>query len=137
MRRFAFADEVALRLALQGGLLDRLPPDEVAKFRSELAGAHRSRRGGAVDKIQRTRRLDATGRAAAQGRLAALAETLAPAAAAEPGSAMMAERLAEIVAQIQNVHQLGAVVTAMRGIAASRAQQARVRSLPASRPIPM
>ncbi len=37
----------------------------------------------------------------------------------------MAERLSEIVVQIQNVHQLGAVVTAMRGIAASRAQQAR------------
>jgi len=37
----------------------------------------------------------------------------------------MAERLADIVTQIQNVHQLGAVVTAMRGIAASRAQKAR------------
>jgi F-type H+-transporting ATPase subunit gamma len=37
----------------------------------------------------------------------------------------MAERLAEIVAQIHNVRQLGAVVTAMRGIAASRAQKSR------------
>jgi F-type H+-transporting ATPase subunit gamma len=37
----------------------------------------------------------------------------------------MAERLADIVAQIQNVRQLEAVVTAMRGIAASRAQQGR------------
>ncbi len=37
----------------------------------------------------------------------------------------MAERLADIVAQLQNVHQLEAVVTAMRGIAASRAQKAR------------
>ncbi len=37
----------------------------------------------------------------------------------------MAERLADIVTQIQNVHQLEAVVTAMRGIAASRAQKAR------------
>ena len=37
----------------------------------------------------------------------------------------MAERLADIVAQIQNVRQLEAVVTAMRGIAASRAQKAR------------
>ncbi len=37
----------------------------------------------------------------------------------------MVERLADIVAQIQNVHQLGAVVTAMRGIAASRAQKGR------------
>jgi F-type H+-transporting ATPase subunit gamma len=37
----------------------------------------------------------------------------------------MAERLADIVTQIRNVHQLGAVVAAMRGIAASRAQKAR------------
>ncbi len=37
----------------------------------------------------------------------------------------MAERLADIVAQIQNVRQLHAVVTAMRGIAASRAQKGR------------
>ena len=37
----------------------------------------------------------------------------------------MAERLADIVTQIQNVRQLEAVVTAMRGIAASRAQQGR------------
>lgn len=37
----------------------------------------------------------------------------------------MAERLADIVAKITNVRQLGAVVVAMRGIAASRAQQAR------------
>ncbi len=37
----------------------------------------------------------------------------------------MAERLAEIAAKIANVRQLELVVTAMRGIAASRAQQAR------------
>ena len=37
----------------------------------------------------------------------------------------MAERLADIVTQLQNVRQLGAVVTAMRGIAASRAQKSR------------
>ena len=37
----------------------------------------------------------------------------------------MAERLADIVAKITNVRQLEAVVTAMRGIAASHAQQAR------------
>jgi F-type H+-transporting ATPase subunit gamma len=38
---------------------------------------------------------------------------------------MMAERLAEVSAQIQNVRQLEAVVTALRGISASRAQRAR------------
>lgn len=37
----------------------------------------------------------------------------------------MAERLADIVAQIDNVKQLDAVTTAMRGIAAARAQQSR------------
>jgi F-type H+-transporting ATPase subunit gamma len=37
----------------------------------------------------------------------------------------MADRLVDIVTQIQNVRQLEAVVTAMRGIAASRAQKAR------------
>jgi len=37
----------------------------------------------------------------------------------------MAERLADIATQIENVRQLGAVVTAMRGIAASRAQKGR------------
>ena len=37
----------------------------------------------------------------------------------------MAERLADIVTRIENVRQLDAVVTAMRGIAASRAQKSR------------
>ncbi|MGP0092716.1 MAG: F0F1 ATP synthase subunit gamma [Xanthobacteraceae bacterium] len=37
----------------------------------------------------------------------------------------MVERLTDIVTQIQNVRQLEAVVTAMRGIAASRAQKSR------------
>ena len=36
----------------------------------------------------------------------------------------MADRLAEVSAQIRNVRQLEAVVTALRGIAASRAQRA-------------
>jgi F-type H+-transporting ATPase subunit gamma len=38
---------------------------------------------------------------------------------------MMAERLADLVTQIHNVRQLQAVVMAMRGIAASRAQRGR------------
>ncbi len=37
----------------------------------------------------------------------------------------MAERLADIVSQIHNIRQLNAVVTAMRGISASRAQKGR------------
>lgn len=38
----------------------------------------------------------------------------------------MVERLADVSAQIRNIRQLEAVVTALRGIAASRAQQARL-----------
>jgi F-type H+-transporting ATPase subunit gamma len=38
----------------------------------------------------------------------------------------MAERLAEVAGKIQNVRQLEAVVTAMRGVAASRAQRGRM-----------
>lgn len=37
----------------------------------------------------------------------------------------MAERVSDVVTQIQNVRQLNAVVTAMRGIAAARAQSGR------------
>lgn len=37
----------------------------------------------------------------------------------------MTERLADVGARIEGVHQLGAVVNAMRGIAAARVQQAR------------
>jgi F-type H+-transporting ATPase subunit gamma len=37
----------------------------------------------------------------------------------------MSDRLADVVAQVQNARQLGAIVAAMRGIAASRAQKAR------------
>ncbi|MDB5828800.1 MAG: ATPase, partial [Variovorax sp.] len=37
----------------------------------------------------------------------------------------MTERLADIDARIDGVRQLGAVVNAMRGVAAARAQQAR------------
>ncbi len=38
----------------------------------------------------------------------------------------MTERLAETTRRIESMHQLETVVTAMRGISASRAQQARV-----------
>lgn len=37
----------------------------------------------------------------------------------------MTERVAEVAARIENVHQLDSVVTAMRGIAAARARQSR------------
>ena len=41
------------------------------------------------------------------------------------GGSRMTERLADIGARIGGIRQLGAVVNAMRGIAAARAQQAR------------
>ena len=41
----------------------------------------------------------------------------------------MTERLADISARIDGVRQLGAVINAMRGIAAARAQQARSQLL--------
>jgi F-type H+-transporting ATPase subunit gamma len=39
----------------------------------------------------------------------------------------MTERLADITARIEGIRQLDAVVNAMRGIAAARAQQARAQ----------
>ena len=39
----------------------------------------------------------------------------------------MTERLAEISARIEGIRQLGAVVNAMRGMAAARARQARIQ----------
>src|SRR3984957_4878745 len=52
------ADEVALVLALQGGLLDRLPLEDIGKFRSELPGWLDRTAARIVDEIERTGRLD-------------------------------------------------------------------------------
>ena len=51
------ADEVALALALQGGLLDNLPIEDVGKFRSELPG-WLDTAAPIVDEIERTGHLD-------------------------------------------------------------------------------
>ena len=48
------ADEVALVLALQGGLLDRLPLEQIGKFRSELPGWLDRTAAPIVDEIERT-----------------------------------------------------------------------------------
>ena len=50
------ADEVALVLALQRGLLDRLPLEQIGKFRSELPGWLDRSTAPIVDKIERTGR---------------------------------------------------------------------------------
>ena len=52
------ADEVALILALQAGMLDALTPDAVAKFRADLAGALDRDAADAVRQIQETGDLD-------------------------------------------------------------------------------
>src|SRR5271167_844723 len=69
---------------------------------------------------QRCPKCRAEGRSLRAGEAARAARNRSPA-----GAINMAERLTDIVTQIQNVRQLEAVVTAMRGIAASRAQKGR------------
>src|SRR5271167_2294534 len=69
---------------------------------------------------QRCPKCRAEGRSLRAGEAARAARNRSPA-----GAINMAERLADIVTQIENVRQLEAVVTAMRGIAASRAQKGR------------
>ena len=118
------ADEVALVLALQGGLLDRLPLEDIGKFRSELPGWLDRTAAPIVDEIERTGRLDdaKSGDLKTSSLRAGVADrTIADRIRAK--DQVMAERLADIVTQIENVRQLDAVVTAMRGIAASRAQK--------------
>jgi F-type H+-transporting ATPase subunit alpha len=81
------ADEVALVLALQSGLLDRLPIELIAKFRSELCGWLDRTAAQVVDEIERTGRLDEAGSAALKASLAKLVTQLAPSPiASEPGT---------------------------------------------------
>ena len=120
------ADEVALVMALQEGLLDRLPPEGIKKFRGELTGFLNRSAAAIVDEITRTGGIDDAGRAALKLSLSKLViQIVPPIGRRQHRNAVMAERLADVVTQIRNVRQLEAVVTAMRGIAASRAQQAR------------
>ena len=71
------ADEVALVLALQRGLLDRLPLEQIGKFRSELPGWLDRSTAPIVDKIERTGRLDHARRAELETSLSALVDRLA------------------------------------------------------------
>ena len=120
------ADEVALVLAVQSGLLDPLPLPAVAAFRRGLRDALDR---GAPDAVRadpgRPARSTTRGKQALLETLQRYAQTVAPARAAERDASAMTERLADISARIDGIRQLGAVVNAMRGIAAARAQQAR------------
>ncbi len=81
------ADEVALALALQGGILDRLPLDDIGKFRSALPGWLDRNAASIVAGIERTGRLDDASRALLRTSVSGLVTQLAPPpAAAEPGT---------------------------------------------------
>ena len=76
------ADEVALIVALQAGILDALTPDAVAKFRADLAGALDREAADAVRQIQETGDLDETCKQALLTTLRAYAQRFAPVAPA-------------------------------------------------------
>ncbi len=76
------ADEVALVLALQDGLLDRLPLEQIGKFRSELPGWLDRNGAPIVDEIERTGRIDDEKSAELKTRLSALVAQLVPLQAA-------------------------------------------------------
>ena len=82
------ADEVALALALQGGMLDRLPLEDIGKFRSALPGWLDRSAASMVAGIERTGRLDDASSALLKTSVSGLVTQLAPPpVAAEPGTA--------------------------------------------------
>lgn len=80
LRPLRLADEVALITALQSGALDRLPPERIGEFRSELPAWLDRSMAAVVDQIDRTGQLDESGRAEMRERLGELADTLAASA---------------------------------------------------------
>jgi F-type H+/Na+-transporting ATPase subunit alpha len=80
------ADEVALILALQGDLLDPVPLEQIAKFRSELPGWLNRSAPSIVHNIERTGRLDNDTSAALKTCLSQLVMQLAPPTAPETKS---------------------------------------------------
>jgi len=77
-------DQVALALALQGGLLDRLPLEDIGKFRSELPAWLDRSVAPIVAEIERTGCLSDAQSAELKAGLSALAKQLAPPATAAP-----------------------------------------------------
>lgn len=73
----ALAQEVALVLALQEGLLDRVAPERIGEFRSELSTWLDRSMSAFVDQIERTGRLDDSHRFELRTGLAVLTERLA------------------------------------------------------------
>lgn len=70
------ADEVALVLALQAGVVDRLELDKVARFRAELPEHIDHAAGEVVGQIQRTGELDEAARTSLLAALTALADRI-------------------------------------------------------------
>jgi len=77
------ADEVALVLALQGGLLDRLPLDSIGEFRTRLPAWIDRIVPTVVETIARSGRLDDAARTELKNALSALVAQLAPAPKSE------------------------------------------------------
>jgi F-type H+-transporting ATPase subunit alpha len=78
------ADEVGLVLALQSGLLARLPVEQIGRFRRELPGWLDDKAQAIVDSIQRTGNLDDAAGVELKIGLAALVDRIAPPAALKP-----------------------------------------------------
>jgi F-type H+-transporting ATPase subunit alpha len=78
------ADEVALVLALQSGILDPLSLEHIGKFRSELPAWLGRSVAPIVNEIERTGRLDDAGSAALKASLSGLVAQLAPPSVPEP-----------------------------------------------------
>ncbi len=122
------ADEVALIVAVQSGLLDQLAPSGDSRLPAGLARRGRQR-------CPRRRSPDPGHRYAGRSRKACASRgTTAVRSDADPGrntagggETAVTGRLSDLSAHIAGIHQLGAVVNAMRGIAAARAQDARGR----------
>jgi F-type H+-transporting ATPase subunit alpha len=75
------ADEVALVLAVQGGLLDALPLEDIGRFRAELPAWLDRTAAAIVDEINRTGRLDDAKHAELTASLSALVASVAPVSA--------------------------------------------------------
>ena len=83
-------------------------------------------RGESVAAVMKTGTLDDTTRAALVSGVGDLAKELAAGARAQSGR-VMSGKLSEVESRIGTVHQLEAVITAMRGSAAARSREARSR----------
>ncbi|MFZ1883070.1 MAG: F0F1 ATP synthase subunit alpha [Rhodoplanes sp.] len=75
------AGEVALVLAVQGGVLDALPLEDIGRFRAELPAWLDRTEAAIVDEIDRTGRLDDAKHAELKASLSALVAHLAPVSA--------------------------------------------------------